>query len=177
MTCIVGLISDNKVYMGGDSAGVAGFDIRVRKDPKVFSNGEFLIGYTSSFRMGQLLRFNLSPPPLKEGQDIFEYMATSFVNAVRYTLKDGGYTEISNNVESGGFFLVGFRGRLFTIESDFQVQEVLDDYTALGCGENYALGSLYSTKGLKPMERVEQALRTAEYFSAGVRGPFIIKET
>lgn len=59
MTCIIGLIKNKKVYIGGDSAGVDGLNITIRKDSKVFKINKFIIGYTSSFRMGQLLRFKL----------------------------------------------------------------------------------------------------------------------
>ena len=38
MTCIVGLVKDNKVTIGGDSAGVLGFSLRIRDDEKVFKN-------------------------------------------------------------------------------------------------------------------------------------------
>ena len=53
MTAIAGLVHDGKVYIGGDSAGVAGMDLHLRSDPKVFTVGEFVIGYTTSFRMGR----------------------------------------------------------------------------------------------------------------------------
>lgn len=38
MTCILGYISkeDNCIYIGGDSAGVSGLNIRLREDKKVF---------------------------------------------------------------------------------------------------------------------------------------------
>ena len=37
MTCIVGLLDANgDIYMGGDSAGVGGLSLTIRKDPKVF---------------------------------------------------------------------------------------------------------------------------------------------
>ncbi|KKN17732.1 hypothetical protein LCGC14_0962700, partial [marine sediment metagenome] len=63
MTCIVGFIDDGgKAWMGGDSAGVAGHHTHPRRDPKVFRVGPVLIGYTSSFRMGQLLRYHLKIP-------------------------------------------------------------------------------------------------------------------
>src|SRR5690242_15173484 len=82
MTCIVGLVAaDGRVHLGGDSAGIAGYDLTVRKDPKVFRVGEFAVGFTSSFRMGQLLRFAFTPPPI-EG-DLDAYMVTTFVNALR----------------------------------------------------------------------------------------------
>lgn len=174
MTCIVGLIDNGTIYMGADSAGVAGYEISIRKDSKVFINNGFLIGFTSSFRMGQLLKYSFTPPAIKENQDLFAYMVTDFIDAVRICLKTGGYARINNNEDVGGFFLIGHKGRLFCVESDFQVGELYEPYAAEGCGQPYALGSLFSTSGLGPKERVEKALKAAEMFNAGVRGPFNI---
>jgi len=175
MTCIVGLVDNGKVWMGGDSAGVAGLDISLRSDPKVFRNGELLIGFTSSFRMGQLLRFRLQPPPRRPDQDLFHYLVCDFVEAVRICLKDGGFAHRSNDVETGGFFLVAAEGRLFSIQDDYQVSEFHRNYHAIGCGATYALGSLHTTSGLPADQRVRKALETAEYFSGGVRAPFTIE--
>src|SRR6266403_6271489 len=93
MTCIVGLVDGKSIVMGGDSAGVGGWDLTVRKDPKVFMNGPCIMGFTSSFRMGQLLQYKLKVPARKDGQDVFEFMATYFIDAVRDCLKLGGYAE------------------------------------------------------------------------------------
>lgn len=71
MTCIVGLVDQGNVWIGGDSAGVGGYDLMLRADQKVFRNGDFLMGFTSSFRMGQLLRYKLSPPKLHSDDDIY----------------------------------------------------------------------------------------------------------
>jgi ATP-dependent protease HslVU (ClpYQ) peptidase subunit len=174
MTCIVGLIDGNRVWMGGDSAGVSGLNITVRSDPKVFHNGEFLIGFTSSFRMGQLLAFSLKPPARPEGKDVFPYMVTDFVDAVRSCLKEGGYAQKSNDAEQGGSFLVGYQGRLFSIQSDYQVAETTRGYHAIGCGSDYALGSIATSVGQPPEQRVRTALECAELFNAGVRAPFLI---
>jgi len=62
MTCIVGLVENGKVYIGGDSAGVAGLDITTRKDEKVFQKENMIFGFTSSFRMGQILRYSFKNP-------------------------------------------------------------------------------------------------------------------
>lgn len=51
MTAIVGLVEKGNVYIGGDSAGVAGLSISIRGDEKVFKVGPFIMGFTSSFRM------------------------------------------------------------------------------------------------------------------------------
>lgn len=177
MTCIIGLVQDNEVWMGGDSAGVADLNIRSRKDTKVFKvNGKFLIGYTSSFRMGQLLRFGFSPPEQKSKTSDFEYMCTEFIDAVRKRMKEGGYMKVKDNEEEGGRFLVGHKGKLYCVDGDFQVGESLDGFDTVGCGYAYALGSLYETRMEKvPKKRILKALETAEYFSAGVRRPFVIK--
>jgi hypothetical protein len=175
MTCIAAVVYDNVVYMGADSAGVAGIDLTIRADQKVFTNGEFLIGFTSSFRMGQLLRYAFKPPKYyAEEKDLYAYMVTDFVNAVRTCLKGGGYAQSDKGEESGGFFLVGVRGRLFKIESDYQVGESVLPYEAIGCGEAYALGVFSVTHTVHPEDRIRLALSSAESFSAGVRGPFIV---
>ena len=51
MTCIVGLVENGVVYIGGDSSGVGGWNLMLRKDRKVFRVGEALLGFTSSFRL------------------------------------------------------------------------------------------------------------------------------
>jgi len=175
MTCIVGLIEGDSVYIGGDSAGVSGSDLRQRKDTKVFRNGDFLIGFTTSFRMGQLLRFKFSPPKYFTEKDVYEYMITDFIESVMECFKNARYAKIENSVEYGGNFLVAFKNRLFSIEGDYQVGENVVPFNACGCGADYAIGSLYTSTG-KPKERILKALKTAQEFSAGVREPFIVEE-
>ncbi|WP_086846977.1 hypothetical protein [Amycolatopsis kentuckyensis] len=176
MTCIVGIkAGDGDIIIGGDSAGVGGLGIETRSDTKVFENGAYLFGYTSSFRMGQLLRF-AEMPDVPEG-DLYRFMVIDFVDRIRQVFKDGGYARKDNDVEKAGTFLVGVNGRLFKIMDDYQVGEPANDYTAVGCGDDIALGSLHSTANsdLAPEERVFAALEAAEEFSAGVRRPFVIR--
>lgn len=172
MTAIVGLAHGGRVHLGGDSAGVAGYSLTVRADSKVFRTGPYVMGFTSSFRMGQLLRWRLDPP--EPEADLERFMATAFVDAVRETLRDGGWLRKEHEQEEGGTFLVGVGGRLFCLQSDFQVAEAADGYAAVGCGADIALGALYATSsGRKPpRKRLRLALEAAERFSAGVRGPY-----
>lgn len=175
MTCIVGIIKDDKVIIGADSAGVGGFDITIRKDKKVFKNNGFAIGCTSSFRMIQLLQFSFKPPKIGE-KELFEYMCTDFINEVRRCFTDGGYIQkYSDGDEKGGSFLVGINGRLFTVQDDFQISESVLNFNAIGCGYAYALGSIFSTQntGLTEKKRLKIALKAASKFSAGVEPPFI----
>src|SRR5690606_30406671 len=138
----------------------------------VFKNGPFIMGFTSSFRMGQLLQYSFNPPKRHPDTDIDKFMVVNFIDAVRSCFKAGGYAEKNNEVETGGTFLVGYEGRLFKIESDYQVGETITNYDACGCGEDAALGSLGSTEGKKPLDRLQIALEMAERYSAGVRAPF-----
>lgn len=178
MTCIVALKGDNgSVIIGGDSAGVADIDIVIRKDPKVFMvDDRFIIGFTDSFRMGQILRYSFNPPIQSKEVTTYEYMVTEFITSLRATFILGGYLETRGGREIGGTFIVGYRGRLFTIGSDFQVGEHVDDYMSVGCGSEYALGALrmFTLYPHPPKDRAEEALKVAEYFSGGVVAPFTI---
>jgi ATP-dependent protease HslVU (ClpYQ) peptidase subunit len=180
MTCIVGFVKNGKVYMGADSAGISKIDLTVRKDPKVFINGSMIFGFTSSFRMGQLLQHSLKIPRHPKGMDSHKFMVTLFVDAVRKCLKTGGCAKSINDEEEAGTFLVGYKGQLYQIDSDYQVGMQAAPFMSVGCGESYALGALYALTGqklrLEPNEMVEIALRAAEQYSGGVRGPFLIKE-
>lgn len=171
MTAIAGLIHNGRVHLGADSAGVAGWSLTVRADEKIFSSGPYVMGFTDSFRMGQLLRYSLTPPPPED--DLHRFMATAFVDAVRECLKGGGWASRYNEQEQGGLFLVGVRGRLFHVGSDYQVGEAADGFAAVGCGFELCLGALHATRyDPSPRQRLRAALEAAERFNAGVRGPF-----
>lgn len=183
MTCIVGLVEDGDVWIGGDSAGAAGHYLVNRVDPKVFRVGELLIGFTNSFRMGQALMFGWTPPKLGPNEDVFAWMCTEFINSVRSRFADAGFRKTENGVESGGTFLVGVRGRLFEIEDDFQVGEQRHPYSAIGCGADIAKGALHTLTamrqnghlpGVTPPDVVESALMAASEFSSWVAQPFLI---
>jgi hypothetical protein len=171
MTCIIGLVDKGNVYIGGDSAGISGNDITIRTDEKVFVNGEFLIGFTSSFRMGQLLRYKFAPKPQAEDQkDDMAYMVGSFIDDCRACFKTNSYGTDSK----GGDFLVGYRGGLYHIGSDFQVGKSKLPFDAAGCGTDVALGSMFAAKSVAPAKRINLALEAASTFNTGVAGPFLV---
>lgn len=177
MTAIVGIAYNGRVYLGGDSAGISGWSLTVRADTKVFRNGPYVLGFTDSFRMGQLLQYALTPP--KPAGDLPKFMSTVFIDAVRDTLKAGGFAARESEREVGGNFLVGITGRLFEVYSDYQVAETATGYAATGCGFELALGSLHATAQTEapPRKRLGMALAAAEAFNAGVRGPFAFVST
>lgn len=176
MTCIVGLAHENVVYVGGDSAGVdCSYNILSRGDEKVFMNDAVLMGGTTSFRMLQLLRYSLVVPEQSPKKTDMCWMVTDFVDAVRECFSSKGYMSKENDKEEGGSFLVAYNNKLYQVCDDFQVQVAVRGYDACGCGESYALGSLYTTCDWRdPVKRVRRALECASNMSAGVRPPFLI---
>ncbi len=176
MTCIVGLVEKGTVYIGADSASVSGWTSRITRLPKVFRKGPYLIGYTTSFRMGQLLEHSLKVPlqPKTETDDM-RFMVTVFVEHVRALLKERGVAKVEANAETGGQFLVGYRGRLYSVQSDFQVNEMADRFDAVGSGAEYALGALAALRGQRPVTRLKRALAISAHFNMGVSAPFFVK--
>lgn len=178
MTCIIGLVDNGKIYIGGDSAASSGWNTRTTAVAKVFRFGEFLIGCTGSIRALELLQFHLQVTARSEDEnDDLRYMVTVFAEAVRQCLKEHGCAKVENNQEqSDSEFLVGYRGKLFSIQANFQVCAFTDAFDAIGVGGEYALGALMALKNLSPIERIQAALEIAAYFSNGVRAPFHILE-
>lgn len=182
MTCIVGLVDDDHVYLGGDAAAVGGWSLHLRADPKVFhlpvpgSVEDVAFGFTSSFRMGDLLRWHLRVPSWSLSGDA-RYVHVDLLDAIRACLRQGGYAKVENGVETGGLFLLGFRSRLYVVGSDFQVGEPLSGYEAVGSGDDVARGALHATQHVDyqdPVDRVRHALEAAEAHNVGVRGPFSV---
>ena len=179
MTCIAGYVKGDRVWMGGDSAGVLGYDIRVMKNEKVFVRDAYVMGFMGSFRMGQLLQYKLAIPSCPDSVAPLVFMATDFIDAVRKCLGEGGFREKKDEVETGGVFLVGVSGALYRIDYDFHVGQIHDRFTAIGSGEAYAMGALAAMTHLKfhPRDRLRRALAIAEKFGAGVRRPFVVRHT
>jgi ATP-dependent protease HslVU (ClpYQ) peptidase subunit len=180
MTCIVGVKTPQGVFIGGDSASTNDSGLQtILAGRKVFFIGEeenrMLLGCTTSCRMMQLLHYELQLPSYEDGMDVEEYMVTRFVNAVRDCLKAGGFAKKEDEKEEGGNFLIGYRGRLFEVQDDYQVSEPVNGYEAVGSGAKFALGSLYATPHLPPEERLELALAAATYHNAYVRPPYLVQ--
>jgi len=184
MTCIVGLVDKDNVLIGGDSAGVSELNLILRADEKVFTlcsdDTVWVFGFTTSFRMGQLIRYELQLPSIDDGDRnyLHKFMVKKFIPALRKCLEDGGWLKKEDGREEGGEFLVGVLGKLFLIHDSLQVGESTYPYNAVGCGQSIALGALYASEGHpSPEERILLALKAAQAFSAGVREPFKIVQT
>lgn len=139
MTCILAYVDDkNIVHMVGDSAGTdVGQHTRVDlSSKKIFKHGNMLMGYTTSFRMGQLLENCLEVPERKEGLSDYQFLVKQFVPALRKLYTDEGY--MLSTEKRGGTFIIGWNGELYEIEDDFAVLHHSDKSVACGSGTPYA---------------------------------------
>jgi ATP-dependent protease HslVU (ClpYQ) peptidase subunit len=175
MTAIVGIEHRGDVWIGADAAAVAESDLQVRRQPKVFRNGPFLIGCSGSFRLGQLVRHAFRPPPHRRG-DVETYLVTEFALALQESLHRHGYApKCDDSVALGGSMLVGYRGRLYAVETDLQVARWQAGFAAIGSGAAYAIGALSVTGRLAPAARLRAALAAAAQFCADVTKPFAVR--
>ena len=174
MTAVAAVVQRGRIWVGADSAGSSFGSLTIRADEKVFQVGEYLYGICGSFRLRDLLRYSFDPPK-RVGRDLDRFMATTYINALRHSLSDGGFLKKEHNVEEiDASFIVGIRGSLYTVESDLQVGRVRDDYCAVGSGADVCLGALAAGRSAKPRERVLTALRASEHHITSVRGPFVV---
>ena len=184
LTVIIGLEHEGNVYMGGDSMAAAAWDSNATALRKVFvrtiehenyRRSKFLIGYTDSFRMGQILQYHLTMREQILGEEDEAYMVTVFVEAARECLKSKGYARVENNTEVGGQFMVGYNGRLWVVHSNFQVMPYTRGFDAIGAGQNYALGAMPALKRLAPEKRIRRSLEITADLCNGVRAPFVVE--
>ena len=138
MTIIVGLVRDNEVYMGCDGAGT-GHNYTQSKivEPKVFSNGETLMGMCGSFRLGQILQYVLKIPDRDPRNECdMSWLVNDYVDAVRNTLKNKGHIHEKDgefNIPNGDY-LLGYKGSLYVVEDNFQILKIDEEYLTTGCG-------------------------------------------
>ncbi len=170
MSCVIGLLSDGNLYMGAD--GIATTEDGEKRPVicnKLFTNKQYLMGYTGSIRHGQLVGPRFFDPP-ENVYDLSDKMREIFVEKGAVLVTDAGQQMHSSN------FLIGCRGRLFEILIDFQFNEIMGNYTAIGSGAPYAMGSLYATmKWKSPTKRILNALDAASEFDRSCGKPYMVE--
>jgi ATP-dependent protease HslVU (ClpYQ) peptidase subunit len=171
MTCIVGIAQQGKIFMGADSAASTGDSARIRKESKIIRGRNMLVGVSGAGVLTDIIEYNLGKPLCHKNIEARKYLCAEFVPLLRQTL---AVFEIADDGASfDGEILVGLQGRMFTIQGDYQVGELYQEYTAIGSGQDYAMGSLHSTASCKcPLKRLTKALRASAEFCNTVRAPF-----
>ena len=184
MTAIAGFTNKGMVWVGGDSAASDEYHVAIRSDKKVWiadvHNEKAVVGGAGSYRVNQLIRYGLvwpKPPAKSKGVEALNrYMVIDLIDSMRECLSSRGVLLRKNEVESHeNDILVGFRGKLFVIVSDLQVECSRLPFQAVGSGGDVALGVLdvlRSSRKFSPRQKIVMALKAAERHTPYVRGPF-----
>lgn len=147
MTCCIAYKTDKTLYFIADTAGTDEDHVQeIRKDPKVFIRDNILFGTAGSFRMRDVLMYNLKIPSLTKSDksNIDLYVKKKLISAIRKVFIDEGVcikTDESDQTCPGDI-LIGIKNKIYKVESDFQVGETAFSYNAIGSGSREALGAL-----------------------------------
>jgi len=172
MSTVIGLVDNGKVWMGADSfATTKGGERRRMICNKLFTNGPYLIGYIGSVRVGQVVRPEFFTAP-KKISDFPDELMTQFEK--KKCLAVDSDTQCS--IHESNFLIATTEGKLYEILVDFQMNEI-EDFTSIGSGSDYALGSLYTTRDWSsPKKRILTALKIAAVYDMSTGPPFVVEE-
>jgi ATP-dependent protease HslVU (ClpYQ) peptidase subunit len=173
MTTIVGTCKNGVVILGADSQ-VTDSDRRNNSltMQKITSNNGYLIAGAGDATPCDILQHIFIPPvpTVTERKNLYKFMITKFVPAMREALEEAGYKIDPKDTDSGFSMLIAFDGELFDIGDDFSV--LLNDtgIYGVGNGSRYAIGALYAGA------TVEKALEIAAQNDIYTSGPFQIEK-
>lgn len=179
MTCIIGLKDSGKVYIGGDSLILNSGTTLTASDPKPFKKGDMIFASSGYARFSKIVRYSFTVPKHDKNLSTMEYLNTVFIGSLMKCCDDMQYNKKrESRAETSDSLIIGYDSRIFRMSCDYDVTEYDSNYISIGSGEDYALGSLFSTEnsGLMASERIIKALEAAEFFNNGVRFPFGIVE-
>ena len=173
MSCVVALKDKNNLYFGADTS--TGFDFTniKTKDKKVFKKLNILFGTTGDITWKNIIKRKILPS-IEKHEDIEDFIYNKLFDNIR---------KILDNFDIGlSKLLVGIENRIFMFyyKTDISITEIDNNYISIGCGKDYALGSLYSTEKntknliIDPEERVLLALESASVFDGRVNNQFEI---
>lgn len=166
MTLVVALESEGGIHMGTDSFIGDTMQKDTLDQPKWFTSSGVTFGYAGDISVIQIVKYDLKFRARKRNENPEEYLSRyAFAIRRRLSMHDIGSKD-------GAFFIAALDDRIFTIQEDLSVFRSAHGYAAIGVGSLVALGSLASTLGLPPRERLEKALTAATQHSFGVSPPF-----
>ena len=186
MSVVVAIKENGKVYVGSDSQVTKGGTRTTLKNPnnykiwKVPGAENCLMGHVGNVRDANIVRLIdglVTDYSVYKNYVDFEFVVKRVVPSIVSELKEFGMIKDEKYVDSlDSSFIFAFRDKLYFINRDLSVLEI-DDYVAIGSGEDQAIGSLLSTEGEKPIERIVKAIKASAAADIYVDYPIIISDT
>lgn len=156
MTCIIAHTNGTTSFIAGDKLGSNGFTKAIQTEPKVFEK-EFIklhedgltrtkevmaLGYTTSFRMGQLLTYNLVLPEQAPNETFPQYLVLKVIPLIRKMFKDEWGSRDASQDVGGGQFIILHNHTIYEVQEDFAVLQPKTSITAVGSGTYHAIASM-----------------------------------
>jgi len=198
MSMALAIRQNGVVYMAVDSVAASADTTVIRKETKMFWNGEYLIAFVGSFRYGQAVKFcqlptfpeNLLTENLPEksatGNSAYEnlpqenllerWFVTEWIPNIKNAMWDGGVD--SEDIDCSSM-LVAVGPWLLVVEG-FQVSSYQHNHAALGVAEQAGLVGLdvLSRAGIKNIEDIlVYTLDSIEQHSIYVKRPWYVANT
>lgn len=188
MTCIIAVkdIENKCVWVGGDScvsSPVLKYKTMGSKVYKLKDNKETVVATTGAVQLRNIMSVEtgiIDEIDILKDNVNFETMVKKVVrNIFKLFVVYNATICINGKHKMDGEILFTHKDKIYEIYNDFAVNEPMENYSANGCGFEFAYGSLAQTEGtdMSPKDRIIEALLSAEKNGKGVERPFKIMNT
>jgi len=134
MTCIVAFKQNDNTYIAGDMLGSDGYSKKLIAQPKVFKNGNLYIGYTTTFRYGQVLEHVWTPPRhIAQDKSDMRYLVEDVVPSLISCLKSANMKELEGHQGFGECVIV-YNKSIYRMQADNSMLPY-EDFACCGSGE------------------------------------------
>ncbi len=186
MSVVVAIKDNDKVYIGADSQVTRGGTRTTLKNEnnykvwRVIGAPHCLMAHVGNLRDANVVRLM---PDLVTDYNIFrdhigfKFVVKKVVPDIIDELTAAGFLKDGKNTEFlESSFLFAYKDQLYMINLDKSVIEI-EDYVAIGSGADQAIGSLLSTEGQNPKERIVKAIKSSAASDIYVDYPIILTNT
>jgi len=172
MTAIAGIIDkkNNITYLASDEMGSNGFTGENFKTPKLFRNGVLSVAFCGSYRLGQILKYNLKPRNFEVGETIDEYVFNYLEKEIRNILKERKFLQEDLGVQSigGSEIIFAVKDRLFVMQSDLAILEPEHIFVTSGSGKFHLEASIYTQLKLAKNKSYKAILADAINYTSNI---------
>lgn len=186
MSVVVAIKENGKVFVGADSQVTSGGTretLRNSNNIKIWNvkNAEHClmahVGVVRDANVVRLMDNLVTEYNVFKNQIDYEFVVKSVVPDIISELKKYGYLKDEQYFEHmESRFIFAYKDQLFVIHTDGCVIEV-DDYAAIGSGQDQAIGSLLSTDGDDAQTRIIKAIKASAASDIYVDYPIVLANT
>lgn len=176
MTLVIAIKTKDSIVWGSDGVGIKGDVISKLGHPKWVDIDNVRIGLTGYAKFFQVFEYMKLPKHKKSFSDK-KYIVKKVVPRIVKGLRKSKLVKDDEEWVYGDF-IIGYKGKLFAVLSDFYVKEV--EWYNVGCVEDFANGLLMpfvENSGLETESVKRAVLQTLKYsakYNCAINKPFYV---